>query len=1080
MSLSVPRLRHCLQNAELQKLFVEELGWDRHSATLSIAVDGRTYALWAFARKRGVLILECPPDEAGRVPVYDVRRKIEHQVTRSACKHLIIFGDAAKTTQIWQWIARQPGRPAVYQEHIYSPRTQSADVLIQKIGAITFSISDTEAIDLTGAVHLLRDAFDRDRVTRRFYNHFKREQAAFLEFVTGITDQADRQWYTSLMLNRLMFLYFIQKKGFLDGNTAYLGDRLLMVQQRKGSRKFQTFYRCFLLRLFHQGLSRRPRSRDLVQLLGNVPYLNGSLFAIHDLETRHDRIDVPDEAFERLFDFFDQYDWHLDARPLRTDREINPDILGHILEKYINQKQMGAYYTKEDVTDYIGKNTILPHLFDVARKKCAVAFEPHSFVWRQLADDPDRYLYSSVRYGVLDDRGEVIPLPPDIQRGVADVGQRDGWNRAASAEHALPAETWREHVARRQRCLGLREKLRDGRISQINDLITCNLDIRQFAADTIASCEEPDLLLAFYQAISTVTVLDPTCGSGAFLFAALNVLQPLYEACLDRMQAFVDDKKSSSPKDFEDFRRVLADVARHPNRDYFILKSIVVRNLYGVDIMKEAVEICKLRLALKLLASVQRVDDLEPLPDINLNIRSGNGLVGFATLEDLKKTSEGFGGGVEEAEIVNRTLQTFHKVQTEPGMEAKGLAAAREKVRRRLYQLTRKLDRYLAGQYGVNPEKTGQLIAWRDRNQPFHWFAEFYGILSSGGFSVIIGNPPYVEYGAVQNHYRILGYKTESCGNLYAFTIERSAVLLAPDGRSGMIVPHSAFCTDRMAPLMSHLAGQGTTWVSTYDIRPSKLFEGVDQRLAVYLTDPSEELQTFGSCYHRWPEQARSHLFSQLRYADVSAIKYTNAIAKAEFPIELAVQDKLNTNNPLGSALGGRATVYYHNAPRYWIRAMTFAPYFWNERDGLKLSAQVKSLPVKDEATAVIVACALNSSLFYWWFILFSDSRHLNLREIERFPFDVTNLGKNLQSRLMTCFDHLMKDFRRHSLRKECCYQTTGKVVYDEFYPRHSKNLLDAIDGVLARHYGFSDEELDFIINYDIKYRMGRNEVNDD
>ena len=66
-----------------------------------------------------------------------------------------------------------------------------------------------------------------------------------------------------------------------------------------------------------------------------------------------------------------------------------------------------------------------------------------------------------------------------------------------------------------------------------------------------------------------------------------------------------------------------------------------------------------------------------------------------------------------------------------------------------------------------------------------------------------------------------------------------------------------------------------------------------------------------------------------------------------------------------------------------------------------------------------------------------------------------------------------MVAYRYHSNRKETSYKTTGKVVYDEFYPRHSKPIIDKIDCVLAEHYGFTDEELDFIINYDIKYRMG-------
>ena len=101
-----------------------------------------------------------------------------------------------------------------------------------------------------------------------------------------------------------------------------------------------------------------------------MPYLNGGIFERHQIETAHGQaIRVPDAAFERLFGFFDAYHWHLDERPLRADNEINPDVLGYIFEKYINQKQMGAYYTKEDITGYISQNTIIPYLLDAARQR---------------------------------------------------------------------------------------------------------------------------------------------------------------------------------------------------------------------------------------------------------------------------------------------------------------------------------------------------------------------------------------------------------------------------------------------------------------------------------------------------------------------------------------------------------------------------------------------------------------------------------------------------------------------------------------------------------------------------------------
>jgi hypothetical protein len=136
------------------------------------------------------------------------------------------------------------------------------------------------------------------------------------------------------MLNRLMFIYFIQKKQFLDGDIHYLRHRLDTVRLQQGRDKFHSFYRLFLLRLFHEGLAQRQEDRkpELDALLGNVPYLNGGLFDTHQLEKDNPDIRIPDEAFEKLFDFFDAYQWHLDERQVRADNEINPDVLGYIIK----------------------------------------------------------------------------------------------------------------------------------------------------------------------------------------------------------------------------------------------------------------------------------------------------------------------------------------------------------------------------------------------------------------------------------------------------------------------------------------------------------------------------------------------------------------------------------------------------------------------------------------------------------------------------------------------------------------------------------------------------------------------------
>ena len=108
-------------------------------------------------------------------------------------------------------------------------------------------------------------------------------------------------------------------------------------------------------------------------------------------------------------------------------------------------------------------------------------------------------------------------------------------------------------------------------------------------------------------------------------------------------------------------------------------------------------------------------------------------------------------------------------MQTQHGLDASAFTSAKSELRKRLTDLRDELDEYLAGEYGVKPSDGTAYQHWRDRHQPFHWFVEFYGIMHKGGFDVIIGNPPYVEYSKVKKEgYTVKGYETESCGNLYA------------------------------------------------------------------------------------------------------------------------------------------------------------------------------------------------------------------------------------------------------------------------------------------------------------------------
>ena len=1134
MPLDFQRARPLLRAGNLPKLFVEELGWEPHRQKLTLRAGERDFTFTAIAEKRGFVAWLCECAD-GKLPDHGTRLKLDRELTQTSFEHVVVFITGDRARQSWMWVRREPGRPVSARTHEYLAG-QPGDSLLQKLQFLAVSIEEEEeGISITDVAGRARAAFDVERVTKKFFEEFRKQHAAFLQFISGIPNQGDHEWYASVMLNRLMFLYFIQRKGFLDGDENYLRNRLQTLKAERGKDKFYSFYRYFLLKLFHGGLNARRKDRqpELEKLLGRVPYLNGGIFDVHQLEGSKkdggygDDIQIPDQAFEAIFDYFDRYQWSLDERPLRADNEINPDVLGYIFEKYINQKQMGAYYTKEDITGYIGQNTILPFLFDKVAQTSSLRSGPGAEalgkIWQLLRDDPDRYLYPAVRHGLSWDyqpghpeQGVALerdrPLPTDIAAGLDTtkpdlLERRKPWNKPAPATHGLPTEIWRETIARRQRCAEVRKKLAAGEVRDIADFITLNLDLRRFALDVIQRCESPELLRAFWHALTRVTILDPTCGSGAFLFAALNILEPLYKACLDRMDAMLCDafaevepgKRRLSPKGHPDlphkklgdFTEILDHVAEHPNERYFIFKSIILHNLYGVDLMEEAVEICKLRLFLKLAAQVEpdAADanlGIEPLPDIDFNIRAGNTLVGYATRAELEAVGradlllkEEVKKVLEAAEDAAAAYDTFVRSQ----LDGENPAEFKRRLNEKFSHAREQCDRFLAESYFGEMPKAKKFAEWKRSHQPFHWFVEFFGILNAGGFDVVIGNPPYVELKKVVGTYRLPKdqYSSEDAANLYAFCMERSAKMLRPNGCFGMIVPTSLVGLNETECLRKFLLLRfNLNWLSTYAIRPSKLFDGVDQRLCIHIATrvgSRAEALIYTSGYQHWNADERDFLFSRIGYTASFNHPRLRRIPQVGDRRAASVLLKLERKMPKSadhyySRTSHGLLMHYHRSPRYWIRGMDFEQYFKSPTSDRSVH-HFRDIYIADKDVGKFIGGLINSTLFFFWFLAVGNGRNVTGADIEKFP--VGDVAATHLADAEDAFDRLMKDYDRNSIirkRSDCEFQ--------EFRPSLSKPILDEIDAVLAGHYGFTEEELDFIVNYDIKYRLGRDTETDE
>ena len=653
--MNTDNMRKLLCDFAFEQLFIEELGWSNPMARqeVSFSVKDQAFTRCPIAQLAGVMVLEIKSDD-GSIPNTKTRGAIHKNISAHHHENLLIFMDEGRTQSLWYWVKRQDCK-TFPRDHIYV-RGQPGDLFLSKLSAMVFDISEFDEagdVSLMEVTHRLKQALDIEQVTKKFYNEFQEQHLAFQELIEGIDDERDRRWYASVLLHRLMFIYFLQRKFFLDnGDERYLQNKL--AEMRKKGRDL--YYEKFLKILFFEGFAKPEdiRGPETNALLGKIKYLNGGLFLRHRVERDWRKISVPDKAFENLYTLFERYSWNLNDTPGGEDNEINPDVLGYIFEKYINQKAFGAYYTRPEITEYLCERT--------------------------------------------------------IHRLILDAVNTSG---GSSARH----------------------------FDSIGDLLI-NLDARL--------CR-----LLLNEILPNLRLLDPACGSAAFLVAAMKTLINVYSAVIGKIE-FLGHKGLA--KWLEDVRK------KHKSVNYFIKRSIITDSLFGVDIMEEAIDIAKLRLFLSLVAAANNVDELEPLPNIEFNIMTGNSLIGLLRVDDKDfdkyaqdlATASYFHDYREVLAEKNELVDLYRRATS----YAEDLQSLRDGIEEKKQAAIATLNRLLLDQFtGIKYEEA----TWDDKKnkigkskkrplaeadiqdqKPFHWGYEFDQIINErGGFDAIITNPPW-------------------------------------------------------------------------------------------------------------------------------------------------------------------------------------------------------------------------------------------------------------------------------------------------------------------------------------------------
>ncbi|MFC7074336.1 Eco57I restriction-modification methylase domain-containing protein [Halovenus rubra] len=573
------------------------------------------------------------------------------------------FEDFTFLTRTRSWEGQQHGR--IKHQKI----SFSKDQFTRDSGEKNTVLKKLNSIEYGSSAAIYDTLYDTQQVVKEFYEEFEELRTDLVQEVSGIPDDRGdaKQRYVQVILDRMIFLYFIQEKRLLDRNPNYLHEQPGDVIA-DGEDRYENFYRP----LFFDYLAEDKQNPDF----GSLPYLNGGLFAKNPVEEEFadaklgESAEETNELFDEILDFLSDWNWNVDERLDIVDpKNLSPAILGHIFEQTVNQKEMGAYYTPEEITGFMSRRTIHPYLLD------------------QLNDAVD------AEYDEIDD---VFGFP-----GI----------EASSDEAALA----------------------DGG-TMTRQVPTNNVETKH--VETL-----------YHDILKEVHVLDPAVGSGAFLLAAQDVLVDIYMQCIEYFQQLESEGKgweldSRTRDELEEVNKGQGGVSLYAKR------TIILNNLYGVDIDQGAVEICKLRLWLSMVADIEdEPNEVEPLPNIDFNIRQGNSLIGFTDVEEVATESgdaslSNYGGGTGTGikEMYEGVIEAIERHQD--ATSSKVATNARKLAESRIDSHSEKLNEKILKQFhDAGIEKVDEKTL--EEYHPFHWVIEFPTIYRDGGFDIIIGNPPW-------------------------------------------------------------------------------------------------------------------------------------------------------------------------------------------------------------------------------------------------------------------------------------------------------------------------------------------------
>ena len=547
------------------------------------------------------------------------------------------------------------------------------------------------------------------------------------------------------------------------------------------------------------------------------------------------------------------------------------------------------------------------------------------------------------------------------------------------------------------------------------------------------------------QLLKDVKICDPAIGSGAF---PMGLLKELF-LC----------------------RTALEGISQHQSAE--IKKHIIQQNVYGVDIERGAVDIARLRFWLSLI-----VDEETPqaLPNLDFKIMQGNSLLEQYKGFDLSMLTEKKTDKTGQLFLYDDMVDVYRKELHNMLANYYNCTDYREKqtLRARIFDNVKK---QLLEQ-SIKKEIIDDLynIDLSGNDQFFLWHTWFHDVFSKGGFDIVIGNPPYgAKYSEeckrfYKEHYvtaKIITGKQKASLDTFTLFIEHGYNILKTNGNLAFIVPIALTSSDSLSGVHRILLEKcDNIYISSYAVRPKPVFEGAVVNTSILLFTKTEKMchYVFSTKMHRRNEDKFNlqYLVNHLQFTDVKDYMLYGRIPKIGSEIEKNILRKINSHKKLSTFYDYKGSpIYYRTTGGRYFKVVTNYP---------TGSTKEKSL-LFDKRFANTIGCALSSNLSFWFYQIYSNNLDWKVYEIENFTLPFLSDGNidNIEKLYKMYLVDIEKNANVRLSTEDSKYLVDS---FKEYKIVRSKSIIDEIDDYIGPLYGLTQEEIDFIKNYELEFRM--------